>query len=83
MATRDRIHQLVDELPESDLDEVIHFLEDRGSPNTLSRALAAAPPDDEPESPEEAAAIGQAYADVADGRLVSHEELLHRLSSPA
>jgi hypothetical protein len=83
MATRERIHQLIDELPESDLDDVIRFLEDRRLPDALSRALAAASPDDESESPEEAAAMQQAYADIAEGRVVPHEEMLRRLSAPA
>lgn len=83
METRERIHQLVDELPESDLDDVIHFLEDRRPSNALAHSLANAPADDELESPEEAAAIEEAYADVAGHRVISHEEALRRLSALA
>ena len=83
LKTRERIHQLVDELPETELEQVAHLLERRYPSNPLLRALAVAPPDDEPESPEEADAIEQAYADVAAGRVVSHEESLRRLSARA
>jgi hypothetical protein len=83
METRERIHQLVDELPETELEEVAQLLERRRPANSLLRALAAAPPDDEPESPEEAEAIGQAHADVAARRVVSHEEVIRRLSGGA
>ncbi len=57
METRVRIHQLVDELSESDLDDVVQFLEDRRPSNALARLLANAPVDDETESPEETAAM--------------------------
>ena len=83
METRERIHQLVDELPETDLDEVASLLESRRPLDPLSRALAAALADDEAEAMDAAEMIEQAYADVRQGRLVSHEDLLRRLSSLA
>ncbi|HEY7031543.1 MAG TPA: hypothetical protein VH482_09465 [Thermomicrobiales bacterium] len=83
METRERIHQLVDELPETELDEVARLLESRRSSDPLSRALAFALPDDEAESDDEAEAVEQAYLDVRQGKLVSHGEVLRQLTSPA
>lgn len=83
METRERIHQLVDELPETELGEIERLLESRRPPDPLSHTLAAAPHDNEAESEDEAAAMKQAYEDIARGNLVSHDQLLRRLSGPA
>jgi hypothetical protein len=80
MQTRERIHDLVDELAEETLPAVERFLErmrDGGDPVLL--ALATAPEDDEPLTPEDEAAIEEGLADIAAGRVVSHEEVRRRL----
>ncbi len=46
----------------------------------VRRALDNAPIDDEPETPEEAAAVAEARESVARGEVVSHEEMKRRLN---
>jgi len=80
MQTRERVHRLIDQLPENALDDVERFLAQRGAGGSaFRRALEAASEEDEPVSPEEAAAIEEAYADVAAGRVVKDDELWRRL----
>jgi predicted transcriptional regulator len=77
---RDRIHRLVDQLPEAELPEVESLLtERRDHADPFLSALANAPEDDEPLTDEDIAALDEAYADVAAGRVVSHEEARRRL----
>lgn len=80
MRTRDRIHGIVDAPPDLELPAINSFLDTvstSGSP--LRRALASATVDDEPLSIEDDAAISEAYADVAAGRIVSDDDLWRRL----
>lgn len=91
--TREDLHRLVDELPESNQETAFRILEClRGekrdqlvealaeSPtDPFLQALAAAPIDDEPETPEEAAAVQEAVDASARGEVVSWEEAKRRL----
>lgn len=80
MQTRDRLHALVDDLPEGALPEVERFLSERGaSVDPFLQALANAPEDDEPLTPEDEAAIEEGYRDLAAGNVVSNDELWRRL----
>ena len=80
MQTRDRIHRLIDELPDDELSAVERFLvERRTADDPLRRALANAPEEDEPLTAKEAAAIEEGYRDLAAGRVVSNDELWRRL----
>ena len=65
MTTRADLHALVDELPEGRLDSVRAALEAELSP--IERALSLAPDDDEPESPQEQAAVREARESLATG----------------
>lgn len=77
---RDRIHKLVDDLPEGDLDSVEYWLSDlRNEEDPVRRALENAPVDDEPETEEERVAVEEGRADIAAGRVISHGEVLRRL----
>lgn len=76
---RDRLHQLIDALSDDELDEVARILADRRPASSLQTVFAAAPVDDEPVTPEDEAALAEAYADVAAGRLFSHDEARRRL----
>lgn len=81
MSTKNRLHQLVDELPESEVPAAERFLEylrDRGL-EPLVRALLSAPEDDEPETPEEAAAVQIAREQVDRGETVPWEDVKRRL----
>jgi hypothetical protein len=75
-ADRVHLHELVDALPERDLDTVHHVL--RGllalDGDPVLNALLNAPEDDEPVTPEEEAAVQRARAEIAAGRVYSHEE---------
>lgn len=73
MTVRERLHQIVDELPEPDAERALRALE-RWRDDPVGLALAAAPFDDEPETPEERAAVEQAREEVRRGDVVSAEE---------
>lgn len=78
---KDELHRLVDELPVGEVQAARRFLEylrDRGG-DPLLRALENAPEDDEPETPEEEAAVKHARESVKRGEVVSDEELRRRL----
>jgi hypothetical protein len=70
--TRKQLHRLVDDLPARELSAAARFLEFRCGvqfQDNLPSELANAPLDDEPETPEEAAAVAEAWEDVAGGRV--------------
>ncbi|MGI8554351.1 MAG: hypothetical protein ACR2PL_26730 [Dehalococcoidia bacterium] len=79
--TKARLHQLIDELPESGLADAEHCLEGlRTSGDAgLCQDPFEAPFDDEPETEEERAAVDQAWKDVRAGRVVSNEDLRREL----
>jgi hypothetical protein len=73
---RDRIHRLVDQLPESTLPEVESLLADRrAATDPVLRALANAPTDPEPLTEEDAAAVQEGFDAIARGEVVSDAEL--------
>ena len=71
---RQEAHAYLDHLPPEQLSAVHDLLESMLSP--LERSLALAPIDDEPVSPEEAAALDEAHASIARGEGIPHEEIL-------
>ena len=76
MTTKERLHQLIDRMPESSsgrVEEYLKYIVETGDP--VLAALKAAPVDDEPETEEERAAVNEAREDVRAGRLVSHEDI--------
>jgi hypothetical protein len=76
MVTREQIHKLVDQIPEDDLPEVARYLKHlRDESDPFLRALANAPEDDEPETPEEAEAVAEAKAALVCGEVKSLEEV--------
>ncbi len=79
-AVRERIHQIVDAMPETELPEIESMLAERKiQADPFLRALAHAPEDDEAVTEEEEIAVREAYADIAAGRVVSHEDVRRRL----
>jgi len=66
-------HQLLDQLDPGQLAAVVHLLEVMTGP--LSRALAAAPVEQEEITPETAAALDRARASLARGEGVSHDDI--------
>jgi hypothetical protein len=70
MATRDHLYQLIDELPEGEIrtaERFLAYLRDTYASDPLMRLLDEAPEDDEPLSPEEAAAIAEGMAEYRRG----------------
>jgi predicted transcriptional regulator len=77
MTTREKVHKLVDELPESQLEPVAEFIESQDE-DPMITAFRDAPEDDEPWTDEDEAAAAEGRADIAAGRTVSHEEMLRK-----
>ena len=73
MSTKERLHLLVEALPECELAMVEYLLEKLSDP--VLRALLETPEDDEPETDEERAAVAEAYEAIARGDVVSHEDI--------
>ena len=79
MIAKEVLHRLVDELPDVATAEAERLLRVLVSPDPVLQAALAAPLDDELETPEEAAAVAEARAAAAAGRVVSHAEARRRL----
>ena len=82
MTTKEQIHHLVDDLPESELETAKRVLEGLSAlavSSPVEAALANAPVDDEPVTAEEAQAIEEGERDVGAGRAVSADEARVRL----
>ena len=80
MSTRDSLHRLIDELPESELaaaERFLHYL--RSTADPVLRALLEAPPDDEPETAEERQAVHEAREELARGEVRTLEEVRREL----
>lgn len=73
---RTTLYRLVDMLPERDLDAARRMLHGllSSEDDPVLRAFVEAPEGDEDMSPEDREALARGDADVAAGRLVSHEE---------
>jgi hypothetical protein len=75
MTTREKLHQIVDKLPEEELDAALKAIESRAD-DPLIRRLEEAPLEDEEISPEEEAAVQEARDELAAGApLISHDEI--------
>jgi hypothetical protein len=80
MPTRDSLHRLIDELPESELiaaERFLHYL--RATADPVLRALLEAPLDDEPETEEEREAVQEAREELARGEVQTLEEVRREL----
>ena len=75
-ADKQHAHELIDRLNPSQVPEAIGMLE--GLLDPVSRAIANAPIDDEPESPEERRAVAKskAWFNERGGQGIPHEEVL-------
>ena len=73
---RQQAHELIDRMAPSQVYAVVGLLETMLDP--VSRAIANAPFDDEPETEEERQAVADSKAWMADhpGQGISHEEIL-------
>lgn len=72
---RDRLHALVDALPDGDLAAIERLLETVAGADPALRTALLAPVDDEPLTDAEVARIDRAARDIARGEYVSDEDL--------
>jgi hypothetical protein len=81
MVTKERLHQLVDALPEDEMATAARLLEalSRLEPGEALYTRETAPLDDEPEMDEERQAVAEAKAASERGERVTTEELRRRL----
>ena len=76
MTVKQRLYDLIEDLPEAELLMAERYLQDlRDRAAGLPRVLREAESDDEPVTEEDLAAIAEAQADLAAGRVVSHQEM--------
>jgi hypothetical protein len=76
MTTKQDLHRLIDELPESAVPEAGRVLEGlRNGDGYLPPFLRDAPWDDEPLTETELKAIEEAREDIRAGRVFTHEEV--------
>jgi hypothetical protein len=77
MTTKERLHELVDELSEAEAERALALVQgDREDP--VIAAFHDAPKDDEPFTAEDESGLKEADEDIAAGRTVSHWEMLRR-----
>jgi hypothetical protein len=81
--TRETLHQLIDDLDERDVftaGRVLGALRDSRQVSDPLHALDMAPEDDEPETPEERAAVEEALREIQEGKPgLTTEELKREL----
>jgi hypothetical protein len=76
MTTREMLHAIVDNLPETELITAARILIALDRPSdAVQIALASAPADDEPDDDDYDGGLSEARS----GQTISHEELLRRL----
>ncbi|HLH24615.1 MAG TPA: hypothetical protein VK066_19005 [Chloroflexota bacterium] len=81
-SSKDKLHQLVEELPQSEVhaaESILAYLRDIGSDPFL-RALALAPVDDEPTTPEEDEGASEAWQEYLRGEFRPWEEVREELA---
>lgn len=74
MTTKERLHQLVDELSEQEAEAALVIVERRRD-DPMLHALVSAPIDDEPSDPKEDASAVEALATYRRGEGASTEQL--------
>ena len=74
MTTKEALHRLIDELPDDQAEQLLLGISD-----PVLRARALAPVDDEPGTPEEAAAVAEGIADLERGDVLTTEQLRREL----
>jgi len=82
LITREQLHQLVDSLPDAELTAAKSALEKIAREKNLDDILDNAPPDDHELTPEERDDLVDATAALAEGRVVSTNEVRRRFGLP-
>jgi hypothetical protein len=76
MTTKYRLHQLVDALPDNELDEAERLLAALMTDDPVLRAVRLAPLDEEDETEDERAAVQEARAERDRGELVDDADFV-------
>jgi hypothetical protein len=74
VTTKERLHALVDGLTEAEAAATL-LITERSRDNTMLQALAGAPVDDEPSSPEEDSSAREALDAYHQGQAIDADEL--------
>lgn len=76
MTDRQRLHALIDDLPEPEVYTALRFAEDlhRDTLDPVAQALRDAPSDNEPLTGADLAEHDEAERDRQEGRVVSHDQ---------
>jgi predicted transcriptional regulator len=76
---RTKLHDLVESLSSDDVPTALRVLEALNSTSDpIPLALRDIPFDDEPETEEERAAVAESDRDIAEGRLIPHDEVMRK-----
>lgn len=78
-ATKQRLHELVDALPDSKIEDANRYLECLVGGNAFLQALRDAPVDDEAVTEEDLRDIERGRKAIAEGRVKSWEEVKREL----
>ena len=82
MYTKDDLRRLIDQLPDNELLPAMRYLEYlRNMGDPVLKALIDAPEDDEPETDEERIAVTEAYDDLAEGKVVTLDDVRRGLGA--
>lgn len=76
MTVKDDLRSLIEAMPEAEARLWLAALRDH---DPVAAAFVGAPIDDEPETPEEAAAVAKARKSAAKGKVITHEALAQEL----
>ena len=80
MSSRASLHRLIDDLPETEIARAKRVLEAlRETAERPLYTLESAPEDDEPETPEEAAAVAESWREHKEGKSLTTQELKREL----
>jgi hypothetical protein len=76
---REKLHDLIESLPNEDVPTALRVLEALSlSSVPVPIGLRDVPIDDEPETEEERAAVAEARRDLAEGRVIPHDEIMRK-----
>ena len=81
MTEKERLHSLVEDLPEPEVHAALRFVEylRREASDPVARALQEAPFDEEPVTAEDLAELEASDRDWQEGRVVPHDEARREL----
>jgi hypothetical protein len=76
MTAKEKLQKAIDELSEAEAQEALGYIvQRRGERDALAELLEAAPPDDEPTTPDEDEGARQAKVEIARGDVFSADEI--------